>query len=39
MHTQIDDIAYYYKDRYEHSVKEMVKLCNDKLDKLGIPKE
>lgn len=35
MHTKIDDIAYRRKDRQEHSVKEMVKLCNLYLDNVA----
>jgi hypothetical protein len=39
MHIEIDDIAFRYQDSYEHSIKEMVKLCNDQLDKAGIKSE
>ena len=38
MHKQIDDIAYEYKDSYEHSIKEMVALADKQLDDMGIPK-
>lgn len=36
MHTKIDDIVYYNQDRHENSVKNMVKLCNEQLDRVGI---
>lgn len=36
LHIQIDNIAYYNKDRHEHSMKEIGKLANDYLDWLGI---
>ena len=36
MHQVIDDVAYKYGGRKEHSIKEIVKLANDHLDSIGI---
>ncbi|MFA5307573.1 MAG: hypothetical protein WC365_09050 [Candidatus Babeliales bacterium] len=36
MHTDIDDIAYRYKDSRYASECEIGKVCSDHLDKMGI---
>lgn len=36
LHTQIDDIAYYNKDKQEYSMKKAGNAANDYLDYLGI---